>query len=98
MSQARYGAESGIQKAANYLLYTYIAPALPRADPIANYNTDVSPVTCTNGCPANGSPFVLSANATKAWNYPGTSCRSGGFLGRLAVTLAAGDTTAAYAP
>ena len=63
MSQARYGAESGIQRAANHLLYTYVAPATAGADPIANYNTNVSPVRCTNGCPNLGQPVVLSANA-----------------------------------
>ena len=26
MSQARYGAESGVHKATNYLLYTYVRP------------------------------------------------------------------------
>ena len=46
MSQARYGAESGIQKAANYVLYSYTPPVTGGADPIANYNTNVTPVTC----------------------------------------------------
>ena len=77
MSQARYGAESGIQKAANHLLYTYVAPATAGADPIANYNFNVSPVRCTNGCPSIGQPVVLSANAAMPSNYPNAAVSSG---------------------
>jgi Tfp pilus assembly protein PilX len=100
MSQARYGAESGIQKAANHLLYTYIAPATAGADPIANYNTNVSPVRCTAGCPSNGQPVVLSANAAVPWNYPNPAVQAafqGAFLGAQG-TLPAGNTTVAFAP
>src|SRR6266851_1082764 len=50
MSQARYGAESGLQRAANYLLYSYTTPALTGGDPISNYVMTVSPVTY-NGQP-----------------------------------------------
>jgi Tfp pilus assembly protein PilX len=97
MSQARYGAESGIQRAANHLLYTYVAPATAGADPIANYNTNVSPVTCIAGCPANGQPVVLSADATKAWNYPIPAVQAA-FLAVVAGNLPAGNTTVTYAP
>ena len=90
MSQARYGAESGIQKAANYLLYTYAAPVDRRADPIANYNTTVSPVTCTNGCPNIGQPVVLSANAAVPSNYPDRG-GSGGISGRRRGNAAGGQ-------
>src|ERR1700719_2209148 len=54
MSQARYGAESGVQMTANYLLYSYTAPATGGGDPISNYNINVSPVTCAAGCPSLG--------------------------------------------
>lgn len=64
MSQARYGAESGIQKTANYLLYSYAAPATGSGDPMTNYNTTGSPVTY------NGSPVILSADSAVASNYP----------------------------
>ena len=57
MSQARYGAESGIHTAANYLLsgaYTATAPGMPgSSDPLSNYVTTVSPVTY------NGSPLCV---------------------------------------
>ena len=58
MSQARYGAESGIHKATNYLLNTYVPPAhADAADPSPAYNTTVSPVTWNNA------PVVLSSDA-----------------------------------
>jgi PilX N-terminal len=97
MSQARYGAESGIQKAANHLLYTYVAPITGGADPIANYNTNVSPVTCTNGCPNIGRPVVLSASAAIPSNYPNPAVQ-GAFLAAVQGSLPAGNTTVAYAP
>ena len=61
MTEARYGAEAGIQKAANYLLYTYPAPGTV-ADPLASYNITGTPVT------AGGQPVTLLSNA--ASNYP----------------------------
>ena len=59
MSQARYGAESGVQAAANYLLNGYVAvqPSPAGVDLLANYNMTVSPVTYNN------LPVVLSASA-----------------------------------
>lgn len=66
MSQARYGAESGVHKTANHLMFTYVAPATGGADPIAAYNIAVSPVTVI----ANGQPVVLSSDPAVAANYP----------------------------
>src|SRR5258705_2949537 len=60
MSQARYGAEAGINKVANHLLYTYVAPVTGGPVPIPNYNTNVSPITCAAGRTNNGQPVVLS--------------------------------------
>src|SRR5262245_2956670 len=87
MSQTRYAAESGLHKAANYLLYTYPAPALP--DP--NFDTTVSPVTY------NGQPVVLSANTGVASNYPDGAVQAA-FLAAAAGTMANGATTVGYAP
>jgi hypothetical protein len=97
MSQARYGAESGIHKAANYILYTYTAPVTGGGDPIANYNTNVSPVTCANGCPNIGQPVVLSASAAKASNYPVAAVQAD-FSAAAQGTLPAGNTNVGYAP
>src|SRR5262245_49332074 len=56
MSQARYAAEAGIQKASNFLLdpAQYSMPGTV-TDPLTNYNRNVSPVTW------GGQPVILSA-------------------------------------
>jgi len=63
LSQSRYAAESGLHSAANYLIYTYVAPGMDAGDPIGNYNRTVSPVTY------NGQPVVLSTTVADS-NYP----------------------------
>lgn len=65
MSQSRYGAESGMNLAADFLVEpaSYAAPTSAGADPLSNYNTTVSPVTY------NGQPVVLSSVSGKS-NYP----------------------------
>jgi Tfp pilus assembly protein PilX len=65
MSQSRYAAESGLHVAANYLMFTYAPPGTP-ADPIAEYNTNSSPVTRVS----NGLPVVLSSDPAVPSNYP----------------------------
>ena len=97
MSQARYGAESGVQMAANFLLYSYTAPVTVSADPIGNYNTTVSPVTCNAGCPNVGQPVILSASTAQASNYPVGAVQAA-FLAAVNGSLPAGTTTVTYAP
>src|SRR5204863_6523596 len=63
MSQARYAAESGLHSAANYLIFTYVAPGMDAGDPIGVFNRTVSPVTY------NGRPVVLSTTVANS-NYP----------------------------
>src|SRR5262245_22327990 len=87
MSQTRYAAESGLQVAANYLLYNYAAPVLPDA----NYDITVSPVTY------NGQPVVLSANASTVANYPDPAVRAA-FAAAATGTMVNGGTTLRYAP
>ena len=96
MSQARYGAESGIQRTANYLFYNCaIAPGagcfpLPTAAEItANYNTTVSPVTLV----ANNQPVVLSYDSTKS-NYP-TAAVATTFKNLFATPMSLGATNTA---
>src|SRR5216683_2531184 len=61
MSQARYGAESGIQKTVNYLVNSYTPPpGVAGADPLANFDTTVSPVKY------NGASVVLASGANCA--------------------------------
>ncbi len=93
MSQARYGAESGIQVAANYLLNTYVAPGGPNlADPLSNYNLGVSPITRVS----NGQPVVLSADATVS-NYPVAAVVTA-FSAATQGSLPAGKATVSYSP
>src|SRR5687767_4620619 len=63
MSQGRYGAESGVHVAAHHLLYTY-APPGTAVDPLAPYDTTVTPVTF------NGNPVMLSSDPAVPANYP----------------------------
>jgi hypothetical protein len=91
MAQARYGAESGIQHAVNYLLYSYTPPASTGADPLSNYVTTVSPVTY------NGSPVILSANDDVAANYPAPAVQSA-FAAAVRQLVTAGTTQIEYAP
>src|SRR5207244_3332424 len=96
MSQTRYGAESGIQMATNYLLYTYGAtpPSSTNAvDPIAAYDLTQSPVRW------NGNPVVLSADTTLA-NYPAVTVKNNfanAFANALG-KLTAGTTTVTLLP
>ena len=90
MSQARYGAESGLSAAADFIVSKYTAPTAGGADSLGNYNTNVSPVTY------NGQPVVLSSISGKS-NYPVGSVVS---AFRDALTnpgnLVAGNTTVNY--
>ena len=85
MSQARYGAESGVMRAANYLTQVYVDPGQTAGDPLANYNMTVSPVTY------NGNPVVLSADPNVAPNYPYAPAQTA-FAAAVQGTLNAGQT------
>ena len=67
MSQTRYGAESGVHRAANHLLWAYVPPANPAE--MALFDVTTSPVRVV----ANGLPVVLSTHPGFASNYPGAS-------------------------
>jgi Tfp pilus assembly protein PilX len=73
MSQARYAAESGVQRAANHLMFTYVPPTPTNVnDPIANYGYQyVTPVTVT----ANNNQAVLATDVATA-NYPIAAVRT----------------------
>ena len=92
MSQARYGAESGIHKTANFILYSYTPPSNTGADLITNYDTTKSPVTLVGST----APIVLSASAAKASNYPVAAVQTA-FNAAVAGTIPAGSVSVAYA-
>ena len=91
MSQARYGAESGVLKAVNYLTQAYVAPGSV-TDPLASYDMTVSPVRYA------GQPVILSADPNKASNYPASATQAA-FAAAAQGTLNAGANVsyAAYA-
>jgi hypothetical protein len=95
MSQARYGAESGIQKTVNFLLNNYTPPVPLGADDLAKYDTTKSPVTCLAGCAQIGQPIVLSGNASVASNYPVAAVQTA-FSAAAQGSLPSGTTTVAY--
>lgn len=65
MSQARYGAESGLHSAANYLIHVYQAPGVDAGDPYPGaYDVSQSPVLY------QGNPVVLTTVAGENSNYP----------------------------
>jgi Tfp pilus assembly protein PilX len=93
MSQARYGAEAGIQRAANFLMYSssYTPPSTDSAtDPIGSFVTTVSPVTY------NGNPVILSANANVTSNYPAAAVKTA--FAAIAGSLSTGTANVSYAP
>jgi hypothetical protein len=90
MTQARYGAESGIHSAIDYLTNTYDPPGSV-ADPLSNYDRTVSPVTY------NGEPVVLSANDDVESNYP-VDAVVDAFEEAAGGTLQAGTLAVQYRP
>ncbi len=88
MSQARYGAESAIHKAAHFLLNSYTLPG-SASDPLVNYDTTVSPVTYL------GQPVVLTAVTGATANYPVAATQTA-FAAAGQGTLPTGQVTVAY--
>lgn len=89
MSQARYGAEAGVQKTMNYLINTYTPPTTGGADALASYDMTVSPVTF------NGAPVILSGDGTVASNYPVGGVQNA-FSAAAQGTLPSGNTSVTY--
>jgi Tfp pilus assembly protein PilX len=90
MTQARYGAEAGVQKAANFLQSaSYTAPT--NAQIVANFTTTSSPVLY------GGSAAVLSANSSLGSNNYPISSDTDGFATNGSGSLSAGNTTVNYA-
>lgn len=91
MTQSRYGAESGVNAAANYIINTYTAPAAAGPDPLAAYDITKSPVQF------GGQPVVLSNNPAVPSNYPVAGVVNA-FQNAMNTpgTVAAGNTTVGY--
>jgi Tfp pilus assembly protein PilX len=87
MTQARYGAEAGVNAAANFLMSNnYVPPAAP----FAGFNTNVYPVT-----DIAGNPIYLSTLNSQPANYPNTQMQAA-FANNVNGNLQAGNTTVQY--
>jgi Tfp pilus assembly protein PilX len=99
MSQSRYGGEAAVQKAADFLLDSaqYTIPSFASAtDPLANFNTALSPVRCAGGgCTVVGAPVVLSAVDGVDSNYPAPSVQTA-FDAAAKGVLTAGNANVEY--
>jgi Tfp pilus assembly protein PilX len=93
MSQARYGAESGLNAAADFIVSQYKPPTTGGADSLALYDTTKSPVTLAG----TQTPVVLSANSAIPSTYPVGSVVTA-FQNALSNpgNLVAGNTTVNY--
>src|SRR5437667_7133488 len=87
MTQGRYGAEAGINSAANYLMFTY-APPGGAGDPLASYDMTQSPVKY------NGADVVLSTTLANS-NYPNGAV-AGDFADKVPGTLTQGLSAVSY--
>src|SRR5215470_17300132 len=68
MTQARYGAEAGVNAAANWIQNSYTAPTTAQ---LASFNLTKSPVATTSG-----TDVVLSADSSVTGTYPISSVQS----------------------
>jgi hypothetical protein len=97
MTQARYGAEAGVNKAVNYLLNTYVPPATTGTDPLSNYSLHATGVTFEGdnvGVTYGGNPVKLNSTSSLA-NYPASTTETA-FATATTGSLAAGNTTVNY--
>ena len=95
MSQVRYAAEAGVQKASDFLLNPAQYPTPTAADLLntAICNRNVSPVTCLSGGVQKA--VVLSASAAQASNYPVAAVQTA-YNAAGQGTMAAGNSTLTY--
>ena len=86
MTQARYGAEAGVNAAANWIQNSYAKPTST-----TGFGLTTTPVTYS------GNPVVLSANSSVTSNYPTSSVQTT-FASAATGTVTAGNTTITYKP
>jgi Tfp pilus assembly protein PilX len=90
-SQARDGAEAGINSAANFIMNSYVEPGGP-SDPASAYGTTVSPVTC-----CGSSTVTLSTMSSVPSHYPVPSVQNAfNTSGAGKGSMTAGNTTINY--
>lgn len=101
MTQARYGAEAGAEKAINFLLNSYTAPTTSGSDLLSSYaNTTWSSTNPTSldgdqvGVTYGGNAVVLSSVSGQA-NYPVSTVQTN-FKNAVTGSFAAGNSTVNY--
>jgi Tfp pilus assembly protein PilX len=88
MTEARYAAESGVHRAANFILNSYTAPDGSGTDLLSNYNITTSPVQY------GGNAVQLRSSDTYS-NYPVASVKTA-FVSAVHGTLAGGTDSVTY--
>jgi Tfp pilus assembly protein PilX len=88
MTEARYAAESGVHRAANFILNSYTAPTSTGADLLSNYDTTTSPVRY------GGNAVQLRSSDTYS-NYPVAAVKTA-FVSGVHGTLTGGTDTVTY--
>jgi Tfp pilus assembly protein PilX len=96
MSQARDGAEAGINATADYIINTYTPPSGSGTDLLSSYNNNVSPVQYPAANSGNHDVVLSTSNAHKASNYPVSSVETA-FQSAAQGNLTAGNATVGYA-
>jgi type IV pilus assembly PilX-like protein len=91
MTQARYGAEAGVNAAANFIMNNYVPPAAPPGGAFPGYTTTTYPVTDAGGV----NPIFLSTLNTQPANYPDPAMQAA-FTAAAKGTLQAGPNTINY--
>jgi Tfp pilus assembly protein PilX len=89
MTQARYGAEAGINAAANWIQHSYTAPTTAQ---MTSFTLTTSPVTT-----GTAGDVVLSANSKVPSTYPVSAVQSS-FASAATGTVTAGNTIITYSP
>jgi Tfp pilus assembly protein PilX len=95
MSQARDGAEAGVNAAANYLINTYQPPSSSGADLLTSYNSTVSPVQYPSGNTSGHDVILATSSSSQSSNYP-VSSDTTAFGSAAQNSLAAGNATVNY--
>src|SRR5690348_16883332 len=70
MSQARDGAEAGVNAAANYIINTYSPPSSSGSDLLASYNNNVTPVQYPVANTSGHDVILATSSSGVSSNYP----------------------------
>jgi Tfp pilus assembly protein PilX len=102
MTQARYGAEAGLNRSLDYLVNTYVPPASTGSDLISSYN--ITPSQPVSGLPSginqvavsySSKAVILSGSTSVSSNYPVAAVQTA-YHSAASGTITAGSTTITY--